>query len=155
MGLTCNIEMFHVDTPGHNFKEGNVADVGAALHLQVPELGAPPGDGVQPLICQFLTAVQVDPLDNCTDCRRLVAEALGQGLDGPVGLNLPGVDPDGGPQRRVPHQVVPASAHPGTPTLLVTGQTAEDQPHDVIRHNLKQRNGVFAMTWKRVWKGVS
>ena len=124
--------MLHVDTLGHDLKEGYVGDVHTALQLEPPQLGTPAGYGMKALVSELLTPVQEDALNHDADAGRVVTETPRQDLERAVSVQVGARETDGRPEGRLPREVVPAPTDARTPHQVRAAQVGEDAQYDVI-----------------------
>ncbi len=87
--------------------------------------------------------VEVDALHHDADRRRVVAESLRQLLQRAVHIQRRVVQPDAGPERRVPGESVPPARHACAATHVLTGEVTQDANHDVISEEVKVRQFVL------------
>ena len=132
--------MFQIHAARHDVKESDVRDVVARLQLEVPELGAAPGDHAQAFVRQLLAPVQVHPLENDAHLGRVVAEPAHQVLQRFVDVNRVVVDHDARPQQRVlPDQTVPAQADAGAPAQVVCRQIGQNPQNYIVCETFERR----------------
>ena len=139
--------MIEVGALGHEVHDAAVGDVAAVLHLQAPQLRAPPRHDGQAPVRQPLAAAERERLH----ARQLVrgpglAAARGavprqQPHDGPqreVGVDpAPAGQRDLPPQLGLPGEEVEPPAHPGAQDDLVGVEEGEDPDDDAVGHEVE------------------
>lgn len=118
--------MFQVGASGHHFKDGFIGDVVASSHLQPPELWAVLRQRVQAAVSEPPAATNHHSLQHEAHVGRVLAQSARKHPQGSVDVQQLPWQPDGPPEPRIPSQVIPAAANPGTAAQLVRGQACKD-----------------------------